>query len=184
MRAYGPPAMIRSGLAAVLGTLAIVAVTLLGTGRPAFASDAGMLLPGDPALIHLITVEHTLLDLTNSDRVANGLQPLEFDSDSLIIARQRAESQLGTPSLSHYDTDGHLIFARLLSDANLSFGLAGENLARASIDDANVTARVEQALMQSPTHRKNILERTFKRVAIGAATDSSGWISFAEVYRD
>ena len=38
--------------------------------------------------------------------------------------------------------------------------------------------------MRSPTHRKNILERTFRRVAIGAATDSSGQITFAEVYRD
>jgi uncharacterized protein YkwD len=176
--------MIRSGLPAVLGMLAIVAMTLLSAGHPAFAADAGMLLPGDPALIHLITVEQALLDLTNTDRVANGLQPLEFDPDSLSIARTRAESQLGAPSLSHYDADGHLIFARLLSDANLSYGLAGENLARASSDDTSVTTRVEQALMQSPTHRRNILERTFKRVAIGAATDASGWISFAEVYRD
>ena len=38
--------------------------------------------------------------------------------------------------------------------------------------------------MKSPTHRMNILEPTFKRVAIGAATDGTGQIAFAEVYRD
>jgi uncharacterized protein YkwD len=175
--------MFRSGLAAVLGSLAIAAVTLMAS-RPAFASDASMLLPGDPALIHLVTVEHSLLELTNADRIANGLAPLDFDADSLVIARERAESQLDIPTLSHYDADGQLIFARLLSEANLSYGLAGENLARASTDDSAVVQRVEQALMQSPTHRRNILEKTFRRVAIGAATDSSGYITFAEVYRD
>jgi uncharacterized protein YkwD len=175
--------MFRSGLAALLGTLAIAAVTLLGR-QPAFATDAGVLTAGDPVLIHLITVENAMLEVTNADRVANGLEPLEFDPDTLTIARVRAESQLGTPGLSHYDANGQLIFARLLSDASLRYGLAGENLARASVDDPGVTQRIEQALMQSPTHRKNILERTFKRVAIGAATDSNGQITFAEVYRD
>ena len=175
--------MFRSGLAAVAGSLFIAAVTLLAS-RPAFAADASMLLPGDPAMIHLVTVENSLLELTNADRVANGLAPLDFDADSLTIARERAESQLGIPTLSHYDADGQLIFAHLLSEANLSYGLAGENLARASFDDSGVVQRVESALMQSPTHRRNILEKTFTRVAIGAATNSSGFITFAEVYRD
>ena len=38
--------------------------------------------------------------------------------------------------------------------------------------------------MLSPEHRDNILEPTFDRVSIGAATDASGQISFAEVYRN
>ncbi len=175
--------MFRSGLGAFLGLAAIVAVTLFGR-LPAFAAEASMVVPGDPALIHLISVEHTLLELTNADRVANGLDPLDFDPDTLAIARERAESQLQIPHLSHYDANGQLIFARLLNDASLAYGLAGENLARAASDDSTVTQRIEQALMQSPTHRKNILERTFKRIAIGAATNSDGQITFAEVYRD
>jgi len=175
--------MFRSGLAAAIGVVAIVAVTLFGR-LPAFAAEASLVVPGDPAVVHLITVEQTLLELTNADRMANGLEPLDFDPDTLTIARLRAESQLGTPKLSHYDAHGQLIFARLLNDASLQYNLAGENLARAASDDATVTQRIEQALMQSPTHRKNILERTFRRVAIGAATNSDGQITFAEVYRD
>jgi len=128
--------------------------------------------------------EQALIDLTNADRVANGLDPVQFDPDTLSIARERAESQLGAQPLSHYDPNGTLIFAYLLSDANVPYALAGENLARSSADDANLPRRVEQALMQSPPHRKNILERVFKRVAIGAAIADNGQIAFAEVYRD
>ena len=153
--------------------------------QPAQAFNAGALLPGDPAIVNLVAAEQALLDLTNADRSANGVDPLHLDADTLSIARQRAESQLDTPSLSHYDENGQLIFAQLLDDAGLPYGLAGENLARATGGtDTGVTQRIEQALMQSPLHRKNILERIFTRVAIGAAVDGNGQIAFAEVYRD
>ena len=154
------------------------------TAQPTLALNATSLVPGDPAVTTLISAEQALLDLTNADRVANGLEPLELDLDALAVARERAEDQVGAASLSHYDADGQLVFTRLLDSAALPYQVAGENLARASADDAGVTTRVEQALMQSPTHRKNILEPAFTRVAIGAASDGQGQISFAEVYRD
>ena len=153
---------------------------LLTPGLPAAARP----LPGDPAIMLMMSVEQGLLDLTNADRQANGLEPLEFDPETLAIARERAASQLGTPALSHYDSSGELAFVRMLATAQLGYQLAGENLARASADDVAVTQRVEQALMTSPAHRKNILEQGFKRVAIGAATNSAGQITFAEVYRN
>jgi len=146
--------------------------------------DASSIVPGDPAFVNLVSSEQALVDLTNADRVANGEQPLLLDIQTLTIARERAESQLGPQSLNHYDSNGHLIFAQLLQQSGLPYGLAGENLARASEDDPNIVPRVEQALMQSPTHRKNILEPTFKRMAVGVATDSTGQITFAEIYRD
>jgi uncharacterized protein YkwD len=151
--------------------------------QPSSAANAGPLPPGDPAVMNLISAEQALLDLTNADRAANDQAPLQFDPETLAIARERAEEQLGTPSLSHYDADGRLIFVRLLDQAELPYQLAGENLARGSVEDASVVQRIEQALMQSPTHRRNILEPTFTRVAVGAATDGTSQITFAEIYR-
>ena len=63
----------------------------------------------------------------------------------------------------------------------LTYGLAGENLARGSTGGEDITARIEQALMTSPAHRKNILETRYRRASIGAATDASGRIAFAEI---
>ena len=164
--------------------LALAVPTAMAWNQPAWAADPRVLPPGDPAAVSLLSAERALLDLTNADRVANGLEPLELDADTLVIARERAEDQLDALSLSHVDANGQLVFAERLTEAQLSYRLAGENLARASVQDASVVQRVEQALMESPAHRKNILEPTFKRVAIGAATDPTGRIAFAEVYRD
>jgi uncharacterized protein YkwD len=168
-------------VATAVALLSILAMTLVA--RPAQAADAQLMLPGDPAIVHMIAVEQALLELTNVDRAANGLGPLDFDPETLTIARQRAASQLGAASLSHYDDQGLLAFVQLLDEAVLKYGLAGENLARSSNAGEGVTVRIEQALMQSPTHRKNILEARFARAAIGAAVDSTGRIAFAEIFR-
>ena len=166
----------------LLGALTFASVAL----APALAQPVAAEAPAsivDPAAMSLLTLEQTMLDLTNADRVANGLAPLDFDPEALAIARARAAKQLGTGDLSHYDGNGELAFVRLLADARLDYQLAGENLARASATDPSVMERIERALMQSPTHRENILERKFSRVAIGAASDPSGRLEFAEIFR-
>src|SRR5438105_4274391 len=76
-------------------------------------------------------------------RVGNGLDPVQFDPETLGIARERAESQLGTQPLSHYDPNGKLIFAYMLGNASVPYAIAGENLARSTVDDANLPQRVE-----------------------------------------
>jgi uncharacterized protein YkwD len=139
---------------------------------------------GEPAGVPVAaSLELALLELTNADRIANGLAPLELDLDLLEIARTRAATQLTLASLSHYDADGQLDFVRLLAEAGLDYLLAGENLARLMGLDPNVPERVEQALMASPTHRQNILDPTFNRIAIGAAMDDSGRVVFAQIFR-
>ncbi len=165
---------------ALLGVL-LAAATLLLPTHPAAAVSAA---PGDPRQISPEAAEQALVDLTNADRQAAGLAPLTLDPETLAIARDRARTQLGPQNLTHYDPSGQLIFVDRLRDSQVPFKLAGENLARAAVDDTAVTTRVERALMQSPTHRKNILEPTFKRLAIGAAVDANGQIAFAELYRD
>src|SRR5579859_6581007 len=125
----------------------LVAIALAGWLSLAFTWQpaAALQLPGDPSVAMLFAVEQTMLDLTNADRMANGLDPLDFDPETLTIARERAASQLGTPSLTHYDANGDLVFVQLLADAQLGYLLAGENLARAATNDATVSVRVEAA---------------------------------------
>jgi uncharacterized protein YkwD len=173
----------RFPLSAILGIGGLA--LLLGIHfQPVSAAGAASPIIVDSAFMLQLTAEQSLFELTNADRVANGLDPLADDPAMLDVARQRAASQLGTAALTHYDSDGSLTFVHLLASAQIGYQLAGENLARASTFDATVTERIEQALMRSPTHRKNILEKQFGRVAIGVATDPSGQITFAEIYRN
>ena len=166
-----------TSVAAVAALLAIVATTLFP-----YAADARE-LPGDIAFGRMLAAEQTLLELTNADRAANGLPALEFDVETLAIARERAAAQLGPNNLSHYDEHGLLAFVCLLKKDELRYGLAGENLARAGEDGGDTIGRIEVALMNSPTHRKNILEKRFSRAAIGMARDDNGRIAFAEIFR-
>lgn len=163
---------------AIAFVVAIAATVLIV--RP---SQAAELAVGDPSVATELAVEQALLDRLNADRAGNGMPALAFDAETLAIARARAEAQLGAPSLSHYDGSGQLAFVRLLAAAHVGYRLAGENLARSSTDDPATIDRIEQALMQSPTHRQNILDATYTRVAIGAAADPSGRIAFAEIFR-
>jgi uncharacterized protein YkwD len=127
--------------------------------------------------------EKALLDLTNSDRSQNGLGPLTYDPISLQVARVRAAAQIPDGPLSHYNSLGDLAFVGMLADAGVAYTLAGENLARATAQDTSTVTRLNEALMNSPLHRANILEPTFNRLAIGAATGPDGRIAFAEIFR-
>lgn len=174
----------RSWWIAVAALLAIVATT--SVARPAAAADASLDLSTsatDAVVLRELPMEQALLDATNLDRAQNGLPPLEFDNATLDIARQRAASQLGPNNLTHYDSQGLLAFVGLLDQAGLKYGLSGENLARSPSTGPETVGRIEEALMKSPTHRKNILEQRFNRVSIGLAVDEAGRVAFAEIFR-
>ena len=127
--------------------------------------------------------ELALLQHTNADRVRHGLPQLQFDPPALATARTRANAQLNRGALSHYDSTGGLAFVNLLAQSGVQYSLAGENLARWVQSDPTGPERVQQAFMGSPDHRKNVLEPVFNRLAIGAATDTSGRIAFAQIFR-
>ncbi len=127
--------------------------------------------------------EQAMLDLTNADRASNGLPPLMFDTATLWVARARAAAQVPDGPLSHYNSLGDLAFVGLLGDAAVSYSLAGENLARAAGIDPGVPDRLNQALMNSPLHRANILEPSFDMLAIGAASISQNSVAYAEIFR-
>lgn len=182
----------------VLGALAAASLavaalaTLAGLAPPTGAEVAGVYTPPAAAVpAPLAPVEQTaisplesaLLSLANADRASNGLPPLALDRALLEIARVRASAQLTQADLDHYDESGQLAFVGLLTLNGLDYALAGENLARSPDVGAATPSRVEQALMASPTHRKNILEPAFNRAAVGVATDDRGRVAFAQIFR-
>jgi len=102
---------------------------------------------------------------------------------ALWVARARAAAQLPSGPLSHYNSLGDLAFVGLLGDAAVPYTLAGENLARATGIDSGVSARLNEALMNSPQHRANILEPSFDKLSIGAAPVAPDAIAVAEIFR-
>jgi uncharacterized protein YkwD len=128
-------------------------------------------------------MELSLFHLSNQDRIRAGLPELRFDVDALAIARTRAASQPAHGALTHFNPDGSVAFADLLGDSGIGFQLAGENLARIAGPINAAPERAETSLMNSPTHRANILEPTYDLLAVGAAIDAQGRVVFAQVFR-
>lgn len=132
----------------------------------------------------MVAPELALIDETNRDRAAVGLRRLAPDPELIALARTRASAQVGRSTLSHLDDGGALAFLSLIQRAGLRHQVAGENLVRLPGPVGTAPPRAERALMSSPTHRANILDPRYGRLAIGMADDRDGRVIFAQLFRD
>jgi uncharacterized protein YkwD len=89
---------------------------------------------------------------------------------------------VGGSQLNHYAPDGELVLVKLLNAIGVDYLLVGENLGRWA-GAADVAERIEASWMDSPVHRENILQPAFNRLAVGTATDASGQLFVAVVFR-
>ncbi len=105
--------------------------------------------------------EDAMLELVNHERTSRGLMPLTMDPELRLLARAHADDMFKRGYFSHETPEGVDPFQRM-SQANITFGLAGENLALAPTLDI-----AHQGLMNSPGHRANILKDGFRKVGIG-----------------
>jgi uncharacterized protein YkwD len=109
----------------------------------------------------------------NTDRKLSGLPPLALNSQLSSLAESRAEGllQVGGP-LSHYDTGGHLVLKEIMDDNAIPYKTAGENLAENNYLLPQTVTVANTGLMNSPTHRANILNPGYQQVGIGLAGPS------------
>jgi uncharacterized protein YkwD len=167
----------------LLGTALIITTMLCLGASVASAENLGGPEPSLLIAIEPTEMEIALFNLCNQDRMRAGLSELRFDVDALAIARTRAASQPSDGALTHYSTDGSMAFADLLSGSGIGFQLAGENLARIPGPISAAPVRAETSLMNSPSHRANILEPSYDLLAVGAVIDVQGRVVFAQVFR-
>jgi len=105
--------------------------------------------------------EDEMLQLVNKEREKAGLQPLVMDNLIRNVARAHSMDMVQKGYFAHEDPSGLSPYERLVL-AKVNFKIAGENLALApTIDLAQI------GLMNSPTHRANILDPEYGRVGIG-----------------
>lgn len=104
-------------------------------------------------------------DLVNQSRNANGLPSLRLNID-LYLQAAAWSNQLANDQYLHHRTD-------LSQGIGYSWRVLGENVGRgASIE------QVQNAFMNSPAHRANVLDPRFDTIGIGVTRDANGqyWI--------
>ena len=96
----------------------------------------------------------------NQVRVQHGVRPLRVDLRLEAAARAKSRSMLRTGTFSHGN------FQRRLSSFRARGPYFGENLAW-GVGANGSAAGIVQMWLSSPSHRANLLRRTFRRVGLG-----------------
>ena len=120
--------------------------------------------------------ELTAISLLNRDRAENGLPALRADSKLTQVARKHAADMVAHNYLNHKNLQGQSPFDRLKANG-IAFRAAAENIAyNYSIES------MEEAWMNSPGHRANILNSQYTHVGVGLQTKSDGTIYGVQMF--
>lgn len=114
----------------------------------------------------MTTDEKEVFDLINNQRTQNGLSALKLDTETLRVARIKAQDMVDNNYFSHNSPTYGSPF-QMLNSFKISYKTAGENIAGNSSNSAAVTA-----WMNSSGHKANILNSSFNYTGIGVVKGS------------
>lgn len=118
-----------------------------------------------------------ILKEVNIEREKNHLKPLKIDNRLNKIAVIKAKDMAKTKKMSHTSKKFGATF-NLIKKEKIHFTKAAENIASGHKTPKFVVER----WLKSKGHRKNILERDYKFIGIGKATDSDGKIYWVQLF--
>lgn len=129
------------------------------------------------------SLEQRLFDGMNAERAKSGLPPFTYDAGLTKVARTRSQQMADQNYFAHVDPSGYSMYTALLKHFGYtSYAWAGENLAMNNYAAAEASERSLVTLMNSPTHRANILANDFFRVGVGEVTTADGRHIFAMIF--
>ena len=108
--------------------------------------------------------ESYLIEAINYRRVDKGLSVLQASDYLTELARTRSQDMVNWGYFSHTNPDGHLVFW-MLQWPTPYYG--GEIIGRTNLDMANLI----NAFMESPAHKRCILNPHYDFIGAGEATD-------------
>lgn len=103
-----------------------------------------------------------LLALTNEARLNAGLNPVIYSCELQQSAQGHATAMATQGFFSHTGADGSSLAGRILA-TGFDFQWAGENLA----GGATTPERAFELWMQSPGHKRNIMQPLFSHMGVG-----------------
>lgn len=161
-RTHGLLATFSAVLLAALSALALTSGTAAAAGR----CDGARVSPADsPRAARAAT-----LCLLNAERAAHGLRPLRASAPLAKAARRHSRDMVRRSYFSH-TAPGNVSFVDRIQRADYAprGGWAvGENIAWGG-GELSQPARVVKSWMNSPGHRANILNGSFRAIGIGIA---------------
>lgn len=122
--------------------------------------DAGPSTPVDPGCESATEGEERAI--TNVERTGAGLVALTCDAQMVLAARLHAQDMCTNGYFSHSSQDGRSFGDRMRAQG-VTFGAGGENIAQGQ----RTPQAVHTAWMNSPGHRRNIMNDRYGRIGVG-----------------
>lgn len=146
--------------------LALIAGSVVGLvgGTPVQANPTQP-SPASSTLTQAETsIPDALLTLVNAERQRAGVAPLRLNDKLATAAQRHAEDMAATRNLSHQGSDGSTMRSRI-DDTDYGWMAIGENVAMGQTSPEAVM----RSWMNSPGHRRNILNSNFQELGVGYA---------------
>lgn len=118
--------------------------------------------PNQPLILAQSRFDAQLLQLTNEQRRRAGLQPLRLSSKLGQAAQSHAQDMAQNNIFSHTGSNGSTMVDRV-KKVGYSYSTVGENIAAGG----DTPAATIQQWMNSPGHRRNILNPSFTEIGFG-----------------
>ena len=118
-----------------------------------------------------------ILKEVNIERIKNNLKPLKINNRLNKIAIVKAKDMAREKKMSHTSKKFGVTF-NLIKKEGIFYTKAAENIASGHKTPEFVTER----WLKSKGHRKNILERDYRFIGIGKATDNDGKIYWVQIF--
>ena len=136
---------------------ALVLLTFVGTNMQA------LLWQSSDWLVSTV-LPAVVVDLTNDERADLAAAPLQRNTLLDQAAQQKAKHMAANEYFAHFAPDGTTPWSFFKSSGYV-YAHAGENLAIHFTDSTEVV----EAWMQSPAHRKNIVDTKYTEIGVGTA---------------
>jgi uncharacterized protein YkwD len=125
-------------------------------------------------------LETQCLNEVNRLRQRHNVAPLRFSEDLLQVARNYSRRMAQENFFSHNDPDGRSVRERV-DEASIKWRVVGENLATSN-GYINPVAVSLHGWMESPGHRRNLLDPEWRQTAIGVWISDNGTVYFTEIF--
>ncbi|MBI2327904.1 hypothetical protein HYU92_06325 [Candidatus Curtissbacteria bacterium] len=123
-----------------------------------------------PQILGTVTfTSDQIIQLTNSKRSQNNLQPFTYNALLASAAAAKAKDMLAADYWAHNSPSGKTPWS-FITAAGYRYIFAGENLAR----DFNDPGSVVDAWMNSPSHRSNLLDNNFREIGVAVTYGKLG----------
>ncbi len=165
-----------------MAKLSLYLATLL-LGSNFSASVTPQAPPAMVAPLQISVEEQRFVDLTNSERSSRNLAPLSVNALLVQVAREHSREMWQKNYFDHFSPTPGLErpmnrYLRALGRTP-KWAYLGENLFYCSVVDAD---RGHKCLMNSPKHKRNILDYKFREIGVGAFIAPDGQFYVTELF--